>query len=291
MTDNFAGPLGFIGLGNMGMPMVGHLLRSGVTVVAYDIAPGRLAAAVGSGALAGRSAADVVARCDVVLLSLFDGGVVESVMGEVFAAARAGVTVADLSTCDRRTAAPLDARASGLGMGFVDAPVSGGPTRAGNGTLTIMAGGGEPAVRRVMPGLRRLGNHVVHVGGPGSGYAAKLVNNMVAIANFLVAAEGLAVAEKAGISLQVMSDIMATGTAASTSLARMMPRALAGDYSPGSGSLALIRKDIDLALRLGESVGRRLETQELVLRALDAALEAGLGDKDAAYLMELARGR
>ena len=122
--------------------MVAHLARQGVSVIAYDIITDRLEAGVRSGAEAGRSVADVVSRCDVVLLSLFDGKVVESVMAEVFAAARAGVCVADLSTCDRDTAAPLAARASGLDMGFVDSPVSGGPGRAGNGTLTIMAGDG-----------------------------------------------------------------------------------------------------------------------------------------------------
>jgi 3-hydroxyisobutyrate dehydrogenase-like beta-hydroxyacid dehydrogenase len=281
--------VGFIGLGNMGRPMVAHLVRQGATVIAYDIVADRLAAVVRSGAQAGGSAAEVVARCDVVLLSLFDGRVVESVMSEVFASPRAGVCIADLSTCDRDTAAPLAAHATGLGMGFIDAPVSGGPARAGNGTLTIMAGGGAADVERALPVLRTLGSDVVHVGGPGAGYAAKLVNNMVAIANFVVAAEALDVAERAGIALETMAAIMSTGTGASTSLARMMPRALAGDYSPGAGSLGLIRKDIELALRLGQSVGRRLEIQEMVQRILDSAVEAGVGDYDAAYLMELAR--
>jgi len=273
----------------MGRPMVAHLARQGVPVIAFDIIADRLEAGVRSGAEAGRSVADVVSRCDVVLLSVFDGKVVESVMAEVFAAARAGVCVADLSTCDRGTAAPLAAWASALDMGFVDSPVSGGPTRAGNGTLTIMAGGAAAAVERALPVLRVLGNHIVHVGGSGTGYAAKLVNNMVGIANFFVAAEALAVAERAGIPLETMISIMSTGTGASTSLARMAPRALAADYSPGAGSLALVRKDIDLALRLGESVGKRLEIQELVHRILDGAMAAGVGDHDVAYLMELAR--
>lgn len=273
----------------MGRPMVAHLVRQGAPVIAYDILPERLAAGVDSGAEAGRSVADVVARCDVVLLSLFDGPVVESVMAEAFSAARSGVCIADLSTCDRDTAAPLASRAASLGMGFVDAPVSGGPTRAGNGTLTIMVGGDESSAGQVLPVLRVLGNDVVHVGGPGAGYAAKLVNNMVAIANFLVAADALAVAERAGISLEAMTRIMSTGTGASTSLSRMMPRVLAADYSPGAGSLSLVRKDIELALRLGKCVDKRLEVQEMVQRVLDDAVCGGEGDYDVAYFIELAR--
>jgi 3-hydroxyisobutyrate dehydrogenase-like beta-hydroxyacid dehydrogenase len=287
--DDGIAPVGFIGLGNMGRPMVAHLVRRGAPGIAYDIIADRLADGVNSGARAGRSVADVVARCDVVLLSVFDGKVVESVMTEVFSAARSGVCVADLSTCDRDTAAPLASRAARLRMGFVDAPVSGGPTRAGNGTLTIMAGGDATSVAQVLPVLRLLGNDVVHVGGAGAGYAAKLVNNMVGIANFVVAADALVVAERAGISLDTMIAIMSTGTGASTSLTRMASRVLAADYSAGAGSLSLIRKDIDLALRLGQSVGKRLEIQEMVRRILDGAIEAGVGDYDVAYLMELAR--
>ena len=284
------GTVGYIGLGNMGQPMVTYLLSAGVPVRVFDIVPASVAAMVAKGAVAGKSVADLVAQCDVVAMSLPDPAAVRAVVGQMLAAPRAGVTIVDLSTSDPKLSQELEAKAKAAGMHFVDAPVSGGPARSINGTLTIMIGGEDAVVKRAMPVINALGEHVVHVGVSGSGNVAKLVNNMVILCNQYIIAEALHLAQKAGIPGQTMFEIMSTGSSRSYALARTAPQMLSGDYKPGM-TLTLAHKDVSLANKLGRDVGQPLVVAELVETLLQGALGAGLSELDVSGMYEAVRLR
>jgi 3-hydroxyisobutyrate dehydrogenase-like beta-hydroxyacid dehydrogenase len=282
------GPIGYIGLGNMGQPMVTHLLASGVPVTVCDVAADRVAAMAGKGASPAGSVAEVLQRCEVVVLSLPDPPAVETVVGELLAQPRRGATIVDLSTSAPALSQALDGKARAAGMQFVDAPVSGGPARSIDGTLTIMIGGGDAAVRAALPVLNVLGAHVVHVGGPGMGNVAKLVNNMAILCNQFIIAEALHLAEKAGIPGKTMVEIMSTGTARSYALDRTAPKMLSGDFKPGM-TLTLALKDVALANQLGRQVGQPLRMAEQTEKMLRGALAAGLSEYDVSGMYEAVR--
>ena len=282
------GTVGYIGLGHMGQPMVAHLLASGVPVLAYDLVADHLAAMTARGAQAARSVADMTSRCDVVVLSLPDPAAVENVVGQLLAAPKKGVTIVDLSTSDPALSQALGKKAKAAGMQFVDAPVSGGPVRSLNGTLTIMIGGEDAAVQAALPVLNVLGGHVVHIGGPGMGDVVKLVNNMVMLSNQLIVSEAILLAEKAGVPARQMVEIMSTGSARSYALERTAPNILSGDFTPGM-TLTLALKDVALANQLGRSVGQPLRVAAVTEKLLRQALEIGLADYDTSGVYEAAK--
>lgn len=282
------GTVGYIGLGNMGQPMVTYLLLAGVPVLVFDVASDRVAVLTARGAQAGHSVADVVARCDVVVLSLPDPAAVDVVVGQALAAPRKGVTLVDLSTSDPVLSQSLEKKAQAAGMHFVDAPVSGGPARSINGTLTIMIGGEPDAVALAMPVIRALGQHVVHVGKAGMGNVAKLVNNMAILCNQYIIAEALHLAQKAGIPGQTMFEIMSTGTARSYALERTAPQMLSGNFKPGM-TLTLALKDVALANKLGRDVGQPLVMAAATESMLRGALAAGLDELDVSGMYEAVR--
>jgi 2-hydroxy-3-oxopropionate reductase len=282
------GMVGYIGLGNMGQPMVSYLLSAGVPVLVFDIVAASVAAMAGKGARGARSVDDVVQQCDVVVLSLPDPGAVKIVVGQMLAAPRKGVTIVDLSTSDPVLSQELALKAKAAGMSFVDAPVSGGPARSINGTLSIMIGGEEAAVKPALPVLNALGEHVVHVGAAGMGNVAKLVNNMAILCNQYIIAEALHLAQKAGIPGQTMFEIMSTGTARSYALERTAPKMLSGDFKPGM-TLTLALKDVALANQLGRHVGQPLVMAEATETMLRGALAAGLNEHDVSGMYEAVR--
>ncbi len=282
------GTVGYIGLGNMGQPMVTYLAKSGVPVLALDLVADRVQAVVAKGAQAAASIGDVIAKCDVVAMSLPDPAAVEKVVGEMLAAPRQGVTIVDLSTSDPALSQALAKKAKAAGMQFVDAPVSGGPARSINGTLTIMVGGEAAAVKAAQPVLDALGEHVVHVGDSGMGNVAKLVNNMAILCNQYIISEALHLAQKAGIPGQTMFEIMSTGTARSYALERTAPKMLSGDFSPGM-TLTLALKDVALANQLGRNVGQPLVIAEATEKMLLGALQAGLAEYDVSGMYEAVR--
>ena len=282
------GTVGYIGLGNMGQPMVTYLLSAGVPVLAFDRVAERVAAVKALGASAAASVGDVVSRCDVVVLSLPDPAAVGIVVGQALESPRKGVTLVDLSTSDPALSQALEQKAKAAGMQFVDAPVSGGPARSIKGTLTIMMGGEPDAVGLAMPVIRALGEHVVHVGKSGMGNVAKLVNNMAILSNQYIIAEALHLAQKAGIPGQTMFEIMSTGTARSYALERTAPQMLSGNFKPGM-TLTLALKDVSLATKLGRDIGQPLVMAAAAESMLRGALAKGLNDLDVSGMYEAVR--
>ena len=274
----------FVGLGTMGLPMARRLVAAGHEVVACDVDLDR-AAKVG-GAVA-TTPAEAAAGADAVLTSLPSLGAVEEVMlgrDGVGAGARAGSLAIDLSTSSpalaRRLAAELDT------LSVLDAPVSGGPRGAVDGTLTVMVGGDGESFARARPLLEALGTLVVHVGPSGAGQAAKLCNNLIAGATMVAIAEACAVAEREGLDPRTLYELLSASTGDSRVLRTRFPLAGADAAHPSSNAYAplfaldLIAKDLGLALELANEHGLDASVACTALAAYAAAQRAGHGELD-----------
>ena len=243
--------VGFVGLGAMGEPMARSLRRAGFDVAASvhrrRDALERLRA---DGVSEAADPADAAARSDVVILCVPDAPHVEDALfepGGVAHGACPGSLVIDMSTISPVASRRFAQRLAERGVDFVDAPVSGGPARARDGTLTIMAGASPQAFARAEPVLRAMGTPH-HLGPVGMGETVKLVNQII-IANVMIAnAEGLLFAQRAGADLDSVRAVLATATASNYLLAEWLPKTWLAGKLDGGFALDLLRKDLAAAL-------------------------------------------
>lgn len=239
-----------IGLGNMGSRMAANLRAAGHRVGGLDVRPGR-ARELGLEPLDGPAAA--CAAADVVLLSLPDDAAIRAVMegdGGLLGAARAGQVVVDLSTADPAAAPRWQAALAARGADFLDAGISGGPAAAEAGTLTLMVGGSEAALDRVRGVLEVVGERIFHLGAPGAGHAAKVVNNYLNGMNLAASAEALVVGVRAGLDPERLLEVINVSSGSNWATEHRFPRVVQGDYLEGGLSNALMAKDLDLYLGL-----------------------------------------
>jgi 3-hydroxyisobutyrate dehydrogenase-like beta-hydroxyacid dehydrogenase len=200
--------IGFAGLGNLGLPMVRALLRGGQRIRAYDLRPEPVQAMVDAGAEAARSL-DELTGCDVLAMAVPDDAAVESVVEA--AGSSAGLVVVH-STILPETASRLGETLAAQGVGFVDAPVSGGFERAEQGTLTVMAGADAAVLERARPYLDLIASDVVHLGPPGTGSATKLANQLMMCAALAGTHEALRLAEAYGVRRSSVLEVVRTST-------------------------------------------------------------------------------
>jgi 3-hydroxyisobutyrate dehydrogenase len=241
--------LGYVGVGLMGGPMVARLVARGWSVRAFDLVPERLRAAVEAGAQAAVSPADAARGAGLVLLNLpTTDAVDEAVFGPdgVAAALAAPARIVDFSTVEvergRGFAARLRAQ---TGCGWVDAPVSGGPPASAAGTLTVMVGGERDDVAAASVLWPEVAARVTHMGPPGAGLAAKMINQLIVGCTHAVLAEAAVMAEAAGIDAERLPECLAGGHADGTLLQRLYPRMVARDFAP-QGYARQLLKDLEL---------------------------------------------
>jgi 3-hydroxyisobutyrate dehydrogenase len=279
----------FIGTGTMGQPMVANLLKKGFGVLAWDLVPAALAAAVKLGATAATSAKDAAARGDLIVTMLPSSSHVESVyLGAegIQGAIPAGRLCVDMSTIDpsvsRRVAAALAQRK----VRFIDAPVSGGVTGASDGTLAIMVGGDARDLDEARPALTAMGANVIHVGGIGSGEAAKLCNNLIAGVSAVAVSEAFRIAEGFGVDPKILTDVISKSSGntwvmqAAHPVPGLVPRAASSRDYEGGFMTDLMCKDLGLAV----NAARELRVPAIVAAAAQQVLRMasshGLGRKD-----------
>jgi 3-hydroxyisobutyrate dehydrogenase len=248
--------IGFIGLGNMGLPMALNLLKAGHQVEGFDLNGAAVDKLVEAGGASAGSAKVAAARGDVVITMLPSGKEVREVYlgpGGIVADANAGTLLIDSSTIDVETAREVAAAAEARGLPMIDAPVSGGVAGAQNATLTFMVGGPENAFARAQPILEKMGKTIVHAGGAGNGQAAKICNNMILGVSMIVVSEAFVLAEKLGLDAQKLFDISSKSSGQCWSLTNycpapgLVPSAPANrDYQPGF-TAAMMLKDLKLA--------------------------------------------
>ena len=249
----------FIGLGNMGSGMAANLAKAGHDVRAFDLSDAALARAEQNGCLRAASAAEAVAEVEAVITMLPAGKHVREVY-ETHVIGRAPPTaiLIDCSTIDVATAREEIGKAQAEGYGMVDAPVSGGIAAADAGTLTFMVGGTEEAFRRAEAFLAEMGKAVIHAGGPGSGQAAKICNNMLLGASMIATCETFVLAEKLGLDPQTFFDIASKASGQCWSMTSYCPVPGVGPETPadrdyeGGFAAALMLKDLRLAMEAAQ---------------------------------------
>ncbi|MCS7002494.1 MAG: NAD(P)-dependent oxidoreductase, partial [Dehalococcoidia bacterium] len=277
--------IGFVGAGTMGKPMVKNLLRAGYSVTLFARTPAKVAELVALGAHIASSSAEVGAASDVVITNLPNGPeVLEVVTGPrgVLDGMTPGGLVIDMGTIAPAVSRAVSAMCAAKRIGFLDAPVSGGPSAAEQGTLTIMVGGDAADVERARPILNLLGNpdNVIHVGPVGTGQVVKLVNNMLAAIIVVATGEAFAVGAKAGVDVATMARVVGVSSGASWQLANAFPARVFSGSPDVSFALDLIVKDIGLARELATQVGAPTPLLDEALRLYRAAQERGLGSAD-----------
>jgi 3-hydroxyisobutyrate dehydrogenase-like beta-hydroxyacid dehydrogenase len=253
--------IGMVGLGAMGLPMARRILGGGHSL---EVVPhhnrGPAEQLASEGATVREFAAELVENCDVVLTSVPDVPQVQEVLFGERGLAGAGTNsrtkvFIDLSTINPAAAQEHYRRMGELGIEAIDAPVSGGPARASDGTLTIMVGGTPEAFEQAKPVLDLLGSNVIHVGGPGAGQAVKLVNQLMISIIMVANVEALTLGVKAGVPLETLTEVIGTASGSNYLMQNWLPRTLfSGDLS-GGFALDLLMKDLSAALKWAAEMG------------------------------------
>ena len=247
--------IGFIGLGNMGAPMASNLVAAGHDVTGFD-----LTAPCPEGVTRAASAAKAATGADVVITMLPNGAILKAVAAEIIPAMTQGSVLCDCSTVDVRSARDVAEMAESVGIGAVDAPVSGGITGAAAGTLTFMAGGPDGAFATVAPLFDIMGQKAVHCGPSGNGQAAKICNNMILGVTMIATCEAFALADKLGLDRQKMFDVVSTSSGYSWTMNAYCPAPGIGPKSPADNGYVpgfaaeLMLKDLGLSQEAAEAV-------------------------------------
>lgn len=279
---------GFIGLGAMGAPMAQHLHSRGLlAVVGNRTAAKAQALAAELGVTAATSAADFAA-CDVVALCVsLDADVLENVQALAGVLA-AGAVVIDHSTVSVDTARQAQALLAARGIGFVDAPVSGGVEGARNGKLSVMAGGSEADLAKARPVLEAYAARITHMGDTGAGQATKAVNQVLVAGINEAVCEGLALGEKLGLDAEKLLPTLMAGAAGNWFLEKRGATMLANQFVPGFKCGHLL-KDLRIVHGMAQDLGLRTPVVEQALADYAELVERGEGDADTSALITLKR--
>ena len=271
--------IGWIGCGVMGAPMCGHLLDAGYEVAVTTRTRARAEELLSRGASWCDTPAELTRRSDLVLTIVgLPSDLRQVVLGPdgIASAARAGQLFVDMTTSEPSLAVELAATLGALGVDAIDAPVSGGDVGAREARLSIMVGGAAAAVARVRPCLERLGQTIVHQGGPGAGQHTKMVNQTLIATNMIGVCEALLYAHRAGLDLETVLASVSSGAAASWSLANLAPRIVAGDFAPGFLVEHFV-KDMGIALAEASRMGLSLPGLALAHALYNAVVAQGHG--------------
>jgi 3-hydroxyisobutyrate dehydrogenase len=242
----------FVGIGNMGWPMAARLVQAGFQVAVSDVVLGRGKAFVDQ--VGGREVNNLTAAvetADVILTMLPTSAQVAAIVDEVRGELDAGKILVDMSSGAPAVTQKIAGDLSAIGVSVVDAPVSGGVSRAVTGELAIMTGGDPQALDRVDPMLRAMGTTIHRIGPVGAGQAMKALNNLVSAGGFLIAVEALIIGQQFGLDPAVMTDVLNASTGMNNSTQKKLKQfVLSRTFDSGFG-LDLMVKDLSIALEVG----------------------------------------
>jgi len=292
------GSVAIAGVGAMGGAMAECLLRKGFRVFVRDVVPERVDALARRGAMPAASCAELARAAGIVMTVVVDATQTDAVLfGEggdgndpgVVATAKAGTIVVMCSTVAPAYTAALAKRLAAHGIALIDAPISGGPQRARDGTLSMMVAAPDEIAAQAAHVLAAVAARAFRVGTrAGDGSAMKLVNNMLAGVNLAAGAEALVLAEKLGMDLALVCDVVNASSGGSWIFGDRMPRALAGDYAPRAAT-RILTKDLGLALDVATQAGVAANVARAARQAYLGALAHGLGEDDDAAMVEYYR--
>ena len=278
--------IGFIGMGNMGVPMAANLVRAGYAVTVYDIAPERARRfADQQQARATESLGELGQNADLIVTMLPSGrevrhALLEAQDGALSAGLRPNSFVVDMSSADPVGTRKLGEELAARRIALVDAPVSGGVPRATDGSLAIMIGGAPDAVAAVKPVLARMGNRLFEVGSLGCGHAMKALNNFLAGTSLVAAAEAIEVGRRFGLDPAVMTDVLNVSTGKSFATEMILKQHILSEKFATGFALGLLAKDVKIAADLAEQIGVEAPIGELIRDLWGSARDQIGGDQD-----------
>jgi 3-hydroxyisobutyrate dehydrogenase-like beta-hydroxyacid dehydrogenase len=270
--------VGFIGLGNIGKPMAVNVAKAGYDLMVYDLRAEPVRELTALGAKAARSADEIGAHSEIIEIVVVDDAQVEAVLlgeGGALSGAARGTIVAVHSTIHPRTVRRLAEKAAARGVTLIDAEVSGGERGAVAKTLCYMVGGDKAAFEKCRALFATSGSNIFHLGGLGSGSITKLAHNLIVYVNMLAASEGMRLAEKAGVDVKAMEEVVHAGAAQSRVADHWSHQQRMRDTYTGGprGLMELIHKDLRLALELGHDLGLALPGAALTQQMIERILE------------------
>jgi len=281
--------LGFIGLGHMGKGMALNLVKAGYPLTVHDIRPEPVQELVKAGARAAGNPRQVAENSEVVITMVTSSPHVEKIMfgpDGVIAGLKKGNTIIDMSTIDPIVTRKVAAAAAEKGIDMLDAPVSGAPPKAADGTLSIMVGGKKEVFARCRPVLEVMGEKIIHAGDTGMGEVVKLANNLAAAINGVGVFEAFLFGVKLGADPKVLYEVISASSGGSWILHTRVPypnvvpqSPVNEDFAPGF-TADLMAKDLGLILSAAEATKTPLLTGSLVRQLIEVARARGLGGKD-----------
>jgi 3-hydroxyisobutyrate dehydrogenase len=291
--------IGFIGLGNMGLPMAANLLKAGHAVEGVDVNPAAVEKLKAAGGVGVETAKIAAARADVVITMLPAGQHVRDVYlgpSGIIENANEGTLLIDCSTIDVETARAVAAKAEKRGLLMLDAPVSGGVGGAQAATLTSMVGGSENAFARAQSLLAAMGKTIVHAGGSGNGQAAKICNNMILGVSMIAVSEAFVLAEQLGLEHQKLFDISSKSSGQCWSLTSYCPVPGPVPASPANReyqagfTAAMMLKDLKLAQEAAKTSGAKTELGANAEKIYARYVESGEAARDFSGIIRFIRG-
>lgn len=281
--------IAFIGLGIMGLPMAGHLLDAGHTVVGHNRSSGAVDQLVERGATGAGSVAEAVSDADVVITMVPDSPDVEGVAlgGDgIYANAKSGALHIDMSSIRPDVAVRLAAAGAEHGVRVLDAPVSGGEAGAKEGKLSIMVGGEKADFDDALPLLEAVGSTIVHVGPAGSGQTVKAANQLMVAGHLALLAEAIVFLEAHGVDTEAALTVLGGGLAGSTVLNRKGASMLAREFQPGF-RIELHHKDLGIVTEAARARGVAIPLGAVTAQLVGALRAQGHGGLDHSALLKI----
>ena len=287
--------LGYLGLGMMGFPMTRRLLDAGQDVTVWNRSPGKAAGLAGAGAKPAATPRDVAASAGILFMCLTDAAAVEEVVfgpDGLAAAKGAGKLVVDFSSIHPDAARSIASRLkAATGMGWIDAPVSGGTKGAEEGSLAVMAGGDAADIERARPYVLAMARRFTHMGPTGAGQTTKLCNQVIVGCAMAVLAEATRLASNAGIDAARLPEALAGGFADSIPLQLFVPRMAQGIHSPPLGHIATMLKDLDTVVDVAHDTSTPVPMAALAAQLFRLAKAARGANADALEIYKLSEPR
>jgi len=279
---------GIIGTGVMGKPMAENILKANYPLSVFARHPEKVQDLIASGATLAHSPAELASRSEVVVLCLpADPEVEDVVLGPegILTGAQSGCLIVDTTSGTPRSAQRIATEAANKGVGYLEAPVSGGVKGAREGTLTLMVGGNSEALSRARGTLETIGRNIFHVGPVGTGRTLKAVNQVMAGLNAAVMCESLALAERAGISPETFLEVLGKSAADSYQLRSKLPQFIIPGRFDGGFRINLMLKDLDIALEMARHLEAPAFLASLGAQLYRAAAGSGYSEKDTSSMV------
>lgn len=281
--------IGFIGLGNMGLPMAMNLLNGGNELSVFDMNKDAVKKVEMLGATSCDNPLEVGAKSDIIFLSLPNATIIESVvLGEegLLKSLAKGSVIIDMSSSEPSSTKKLYRILKEKGIDLLDSPVSGAPEGAAQGSLSIMVGGDVQVVEAHLPLLNLLGDKVSYVGDSGAGHAIKSINNLLYGSIFVASCEAMALGVKSGIKAETLLDVISSSAGRNFAIDVKFPsNVMQRNFTPGF-STDLLKKDMEIALSLGKEEKVPLSLSQLASQFITIAQQKGYGNQDHTALIQ-----